>query len=87
MRLSDLHWWSDLVNLSPFQGSSFYETLIVCNYAVGGNLIGKQQIKQKKQSVILLHVQDLRCTELGRPVLTVHLDTLVMTASVPSSAK
>ena len=32
-------------------------------------------------------VQDLRCTKLELPVLTVLVDTLVMTASVPSLNK
>ena len=38
-------------------------------------------------SVNDVDVQDLRCTKLERPVLTALLDTLVMTASVPSLNK
>ena len=41
--------WADTEELGCgmvyYQGDSFYETLIVCNYAKGGNFLGKHSLK------------------------------------------
>ena len=68
-----------------YQEDEFYETLVVCNYAKAGNYLSKQPRKKIKLQSVSVNVQDLRCTKLERPVLTVQLASLVMTVSVLSS--